>query len=165
MKPRPIHHIAVLALGLVLCAPASATLFSLQAVIDGAQANAGAGTGSPGTGAATMTFDDSTNVFSWDISWSGLLAPVTVAHFHGPALPDQNAGVQVNFAAISGIVSPSVGSTTITSAQATDLLNELWYINIHTNDHPGGEIRGQVIVSDIVSNEDRSWASVKSLYR
>lgn len=125
---------------------ASAATIPLQATIDGAQANAGAGTGSPATGFAAMTLDDTTNLFSWNISWSGLLGNETVMHFHGPALPGQNAGVQVNFGAISGISSPSIGSTSISAAQATDLLAGLWYINIHTDLFPGGEIRGQVQV-------------------
>ena len=125
---------------------ASAAIISLEANIDGAQANAGAGTGSAGTGFATMTLDDATNLFSWDISWSGLIGNETVMHFHGPALPNQNAGVQVNFGAISGTSSPSIGSTTISGTQATDLLAGLWYINIHTDAFPSGEIRGQVNV-------------------
>ena len=128
---------------------ASAAIISLEANIDGAQANAGTGTGSPGTGFATMTLDDVTNLFSWDISWTGLDGTETAMHFHGPALPTQNAGVQVNFGAISGMTSPSIGSTTITGAQSADMLAGLWYINIHTTVLPGGEIRGQVQVSAV----------------
>jgi len=92
---------------LLLTAQAQATTFSLSAVIDGAQANAGSGTGSPGTGSAAITYDDVTNLLSWNITWSGLSGPVTVAHFHGAALPNANAGVQVNFGAISGETGPS----------------------------------------------------------
>ena len=125
---------------------ASAAIISLEANIDGAQANAGAGTGSAGTGFATMTLDDATNLFSWDISWSGLSSPVSVMHFHGPAIPGTNAGVQVNIGSISGLGSPSIGATNITGTQANDLLAGLWYINIHTTNFPAGEIRGQVNV-------------------
>ena len=138
--------VAVSACGMLCVGDAEADVFDLVALIDGAQANAGAGTGSPGTGSATMTFDDSTIVFAWDISWGGLLGTETVMHFHGPADPSMNAGVQVNFGAISGTTSPSIGSTTIDNAQAADLLNDLWYINIHTDQFPGGEIRGQVLL-------------------
>jgi len=144
---------------------AYATTTNLVATIDGAQANAGAGTGSPGTGSATMTYDDVTNMFSWNITWSGLTGTETLAHFHGPALPNQNAGVQVNFAAISGLQSPSIGSTMITPAQAADLLNDLWYINIHTTDVAGGEIRGQVTVDGTVPVEQSTWTAIKALYQ
>jgi hypothetical protein len=126
-----------------------AAIIHFEATIDGAQANAGVGTGSPAAGFATMTLDDDSNLFSWDIEWSGLLGTETVMHFHGPAFPDQNAGVQVNFGLISGTDSPSTGSTTITNDQAADLLDGLWYINIHTDQFPDGEIRGQVQVVPI----------------
>ena len=67
-------------------------------------------------------------------------------HFHGPASAGANAGVQLNFGAISGTSSPSIGSSTISAGQASDLLAGLWYINIHTTAVAGGEIRGQVTV-------------------
>lgn len=143
------HIFTVLAAMVAVCLmslPLQAAVFDFTAVIDGAQADAGAGTGSPGTGSATAQYDDVTGDFSWDISWSGLLSPETVMHFHGPALPNQNAGVQVNFGAISGTTSPSIGSTVINATQGADLLNDLWYINIHTEQFPGGEIRGQVLL-------------------
>jgi CHRD domain len=139
--------VASLLFGLATAIPASATIIALEATLDGAQANAGAGTGSPGTGSATMLFDDATNDFSWDISWSNLSAAVIAAHFHGPALPNQNAGVQVDFLTIAP-GNPSIGSTVINNAQAADLLAGLWYINIHTQAFPPGEIRGQVQVPE-----------------
>ena len=39
----------------------------------------------------------------------------------------------------------SQGEFRLTSeAQGTDLLNGLWYINIHTASNPDGELRGQI---------------------
>ena len=119
---------------------ANAATFDFVATIDGAQA----GTTSSATGSATMTYDDATGEFSWDIAWTPLEGNITVAHFHGPAEPGVNAGVQVNFGSISGLTSPSIGSATIDAGQAADLLAGLWYINIHSDIEPGGEIRGQV---------------------
>jgi hypothetical protein len=138
---RMFARVGALTLGVLLSLPVSATIFSLQAVIDGAQANAGAGTGSAGTGSAAMTFDDASNLFNWNITWGGLSGSVSSAHFHGPALPNQNAGVKVP---IGVLTSPSIGSATLSSSQASDLLSNLWYINIHTALHPAGEIRGKV---------------------
>lgn len=130
---------------LLFYAPAAllAATVNLTSVLDGDQANAGAGTGSQGTGSATMTFDTLTNEFNWNISWSGLTGTETNAHFHGPALPDENAGVQVP---IDYTVNPTTGMATLSATQANDLLNGLWYINIHTDFAPSGEIRGQVQV-------------------
>ncbi|PCK05300.1 MAG: CHRD protein [Alteromonadaceae bacterium] len=123
--------------------PASAGVINLTATIDGAQANAGAGSGSSGMGMADMTLDDVSKMFSWNIWWQDLSGAVSSAHFHGPALPDQNTGVQVS---IGDISSPSMGMAMISDSQIDDLLAGLWYINIHTVMHPGGEIRGQVNV-------------------
>ena len=110
----------------------------LSATLDGAQS----GTGVDGKGAATMTYNSDTGEFQWFVAWQGLTGPATAAHFHGPAEPGENAGVEVGFDHTSN---PSVGSTIITPGQAGDLLAGLWYINIHTGAFPGGEIRGQVL--------------------
>ncbi|MBI5463282.1 MAG: CHRD domain-containing protein [Gammaproteobacteria bacterium] len=121
---------------------AQAAIINLYTSLDGSQevpTNA-----TLGTGTATVTFDDVSNLLGWNISFSGLTGAATGAHFHGPAAVGVNAGVQVNIGAISGLTSPMIGSTTITGSQATDLLAGLWYINIHTATFPGGEIRGQV---------------------
>jgi hypothetical protein len=140
--------LALLALGLIAPQAGHAATIPLSAVIDCAQANAGAGTcagGGTGTGSMTGSIDTVTNQLSWNISWSGLSGTETVMHFHGPALPSQNAGVQLDFGAISGTSSPSNGSAAISDPQESDLLAGLWYINIHTTTFPGGEIRGQVV--------------------
>ena len=128
----------------LLAASVQAAVFDLSASIDGFQTVPP--TGSSGMGTGLVTYDDSSNLLSWDIAWSDLTGPVTVMHFHGPADVGTNAGVQVNIGGISGTTSPSIGSATITTAQATDLLNDLYYINIHTANFPGGEIRGQVFL-------------------
>jgi hypothetical protein len=139
-----LFYASLLTVGLSTSAHAS--IVSLVSTIDGSQANAGAGTRSSGVGTATMTLDDVTNKFTWDVQWSGLTGDVSVAHFHGPALPGVNASVQVE---IDVSLNPSPGMTMLTDAQETDLLAGLWYINIHSDFEPGGEIRGQVNVVPI----------------
>jgi hypothetical protein len=37
------------------------------------------------------------------------------------------------------------GQATLTPAQAEQFMAGDWYINVHTQDHPAGEIRGQVM--------------------
>jgi hypothetical protein len=129
-------------LALGISTSAAATLLTLEADMDGAQANAGAGTGSPGTGTGTMTYETTTRVLNWSIVWSGLVGTPTAMHFHGPALPNQNAGIQVG----TGIAGPPVvGNATLSVAQEADLLAGLWYLNLHTTSFGGGEIRGQVL--------------------
>ena len=67
-----------------------------------------------------------------------------MAHFHGPAMPGSNAGVVVPFPTAA---SPAEGMVNLTAAQATDLMTGKWYVNVHTAQNPGGEIRGQVLVN------------------
>jgi hypothetical protein len=141
--------------------PAMAVLVPLSANMDGAQANAGAGTGSLGTGTATITLDTDSNTLSWVIDWSGLTGNPTVMHFHGPALPNQNAGVQVP-TVVAG--PPVAGGAVLTDDQENDILAGLWYLNLHTDVFPAGEIRGTV-VQDIVAAESLAWGSVKALFK
>jgi len=103
-------------------------------------------TGSSATGVGIVSLNTNTNLLTWNITFSGLSAPETVAHFHGPAAPGANAGVQLGLP----LGSPKLGSATITPTQAADVAAGLWYVNIHSSAFPGGEIRGQVLVGPAV---------------
>ncbi len=142
IRAKIITAIFFMAFGVMVPLPASAVLILLEANMDGAQANAGAGTDSPGTGLGNITLDTGTNNLTWSITWVGLIGTPGLMHFHGPALPNQNAGVQVDV----GVVGPPVvGNIILSAGQTADLLAGLWYLNLHTASHPGGEIRGQVL--------------------
>lgn len=132
--------VALCALALLWAPGARAAIIPLQASLDCAQAGT-CGAGGSGTGTASITLDDQTNLLSWNLSYSGLSAPVTAAHFHGPAPPGEPAGIQVGI----GTDNPAVGSATISAEQAGDLLAGLWYVNVHSSAFSGGEIRGQVV--------------------
>ncbi len=99
-----------------------------------------------GSGTADLTYDPTTRVLTWSVSFSGMSSAVTMAHFHGPAPAGKNAGVQI-WISKRGTppTSPITGSVTLTTAQATMLMAGDFYINVHSKDHPAGEIRGQVI--------------------
>jgi hypothetical protein len=103
-------------------------------------------TDSAGTGTANITWNSDTKEISWSIEFSGLSGTATAAHFHGPADPGANAGVQVP---ITDLESPSEGAATLTDAQATDLAAGKWYVNVHTEKFPDGEIRGQVMAGSM----------------
>lgn len=131
---------AMLALGTaaVLAGPASAE--KLKATLD-AKSEVPP-TASSGSGMADLDYNAASKKLSWKLSYSGLSGPATAAHFHGPSDPGKNAGVAV--AIPNAAKSPVEGSATLTDAQAADLLAGKYYINIHTQANPGGEIRGQV---------------------
>ena len=142
MRKRTIILALAAALFTVAGPARAAHITVFNALLDGNQANIGLGTGSPGTGAATMTFNSDTNEFSWFVAWQDLIGKPTVAHFHGPAEPGMNAGVQVG---LDAAANPSIGSAILTTEQTEQLFAGLWYINIHSTFEPSGEIRGQVL--------------------
>jgi len=99
----------------------------------------------PGEGVANLTYDPATRVITWTITYQGLSGPVTMAHFHGPAAQGENAGPQI-WLTVKGapVENPIKGQATLTPDQAKDLAAGKWYLNLHTQAHPAGEIRGQV---------------------
>lgn len=100
----------------------------------------------PGTGTADLTYDPSTRVVTWTITYSGLSGAATMAHFHGPAAEGKNGPVVIWLSKQgSPAESPLTGQSTLTPDQAQQFAAGEWYINVHTQAHPGGEIRGQVI--------------------
>jgi CHRD domain len=88
------------------------------------------------------TLDVTTHLFTYDITYSGLsLNGIKGIYFHGPAPVGQNA--MVVLPVFPPRASPIHGEATITPEQEQQLINGLWYLNIHTNDYPAGAIRGQ----------------------
>jgi CHRD domain len=99
-----------------------------------------------GSGTANLTYDPSTRVLTWSITYSGLSGPATMAHIHGPAPEGKNAGVEIWLSKRgSEATSPITGKATLTAAQAQQLMAGDMYINVHTQAHPAGEIRGQIM--------------------
>ncbi|SAL27378.1 CHRD domain-containing protein [Caballeronia peredens] len=99
---------------------------------------------SKGHGVVDATFDTDTHVLVWTATYAELSGPVTMAHFHGPAPVGQNANVQVPIDKKS-LASPMKGQATLTEQQVSDLMTGQWYFNIHTQENPTGEIRGQMM--------------------
>ena len=115
---------------------------------------------STATGVATLTVDTETLVGSYTLEFSGLSSAQTAVHFHTAA-----AGVNgpVAFGLPNG--SPVAGTWDLTQVQYDSLVAGMIYINVHSTNFPGGEIRGQMTLDNIVGNEDMTMGAVKSLYR
>jgi len=98
-----------------------------------------------GSGDVLATLDTNKKTLTYTMTYMGLTGPATAAHFHGPAAPGANAGVQIPIG--MNPPSPSTGTVTLTDAQMKDLQAGKWYTNVHTKANPGGEIRGQLMRS------------------
>jgi hypothetical protein len=144
MTQKAILHTGIVGLALAACLAAASPVLAETVTM---KANLAAASEVPpndsaATGAVTVTFDTSSKKVSWQGTYSGLSGAATAGHFHGPAEPGKNAGVAVP---ITASASPFQGSADLTDAQAADLMGGKWYVNIHTDAHKGGEIRGQVV--------------------
>ena len=96
-----------------------------------------------GSGTAEVHYNRNTGMLHYKVSYGGLTGPVTAAHIHGPAAPGANAGVLVPFTGALN-VSPFQGDVHITPEQAAELASGQTYVNLHTAQNPGGEVRGQL---------------------
>lgn len=99
------------------------------------------------SGLGTFTIEGSTLTFQ--VTYSGLSAPAVGAHIHGPATAAESTGVMINLGSFAlgdfstnGTIS---GQVTLTEAQRAYILEGRTYVNIHTGNNTGGEIRGQIV--------------------
>jgi hypothetical protein len=99
---------------------------------------------SEATGNLQATLDKQTRVLSWTLSTIGLSGPVVGASFNGPAMPGDNAAVEVPLQAGQNL---DRGMVTLTPEQVDAVLAERWYISVITAARPEGEIRGQLMVA------------------
>jgi CHRD domain len=99
---------------------------------------------SNGTGQADLTLDPATRQLAWKITYAALTSEVTAAHMHGPARPGNTAGVLLDLAP-GGVRNPIEGSATLSEADIDYLMLARCYINLHTTQYKGGEIRGQIV--------------------
>ena len=136
------------AAALVLSASAAAAPIPGYAVINGASEvppNA-----SPAVGVGTFAYDFATDMFSWDILYVDALlvdgpGSEVASHIHQQA-PASNVGAPIINLPLTTLKQGSVKLSTVAGANVGQLLNNEWYVNIHTPTYPGGEIRGQIIM-------------------
>jgi uncharacterized repeat protein (TIGR02543 family) len=116
--------------------------------------------GSGGEIGAGIFYDDVTKLLTINAGWGSsqgftdLSSLSTASHIHGPTAAangsgfTQVAGVIFTLARSSSAVTGGYFTTppiTLTLAQETDLLNGKYYINVHTANYGGGEIRGFLV--------------------
>ena len=98
-------------------------------------------------GNALMTFQKSTGLLCYSISFTPLAGTEIAAHFHAPASAGVNASILFFITPDpSPVGSPKTGCVgPLSKQEQKDLRGGLFYINVHSTDFPAGEIRGQVL--------------------
>jgi hypothetical protein len=133
---------------------------TFTATLKGSQENPA--NNSQGTGTFLATLDTVTGAFTYDVTFQGMTSNVTLGHIHGPASATTNASPILNFATLAGatfttggLSGTAHGSTTLNASNQITatvngdslkklLLAGLTYVNIHTQQNGGGEIRAQL---------------------
>ncbi|HET6850985.1 MAG TPA: CHRD domain-containing protein [Pyrinomonadaceae bacterium] len=166
---KTVKLIGVVLAVLMLSAIAKADTLAFTATLTGSQEVPP--TGSPGIGSALVTLDTVTNLLTVNVSFAGLGSPTIASHIHCCTPPGVNAMVATTVPTFPGFplgvttgtylmtFDLTLASTynpafitahggTVAGAQAAfiaGLLSGQTYLNIHTTQFPGGEIRGQLL--------------------
>jgi hypothetical protein len=166
-----IHQHILIGLALVVAGASATEAATLVFTADLAGPNEVPPVMTTGTGVATVTFDDVTNILTVQAAFAELTGATTAAHIHCCSPPGRNAGVATAVPSFPGfplgVTSGSYSQSfnlalassfnpafvtanggTVDTARAafvTGLQGGLTYFNIHTNRFPGGEVRGQLV--------------------
>jgi MYXO-CTERM domain-containing protein len=131
-------------------ASAQATIWTFNVTIDGAQERPTPVT-TTATGLATAIFDDVTGSMNITGTFTGLTSPANNAHLHGyaplglPGDPGTTAPPVIDLTFTPATSGTIAGTGTIPAVRIADVLGGLTYINVHSGQFPGGEIRGQLV--------------------
>lgn len=149
-------------------------VFQYQAFLDGPSESPP--NASPGTGFATLTYDDVAHTMHIDVSWSDLFGTTTIAHIHAPTLVpftstaspatqvpsfvgfpvgvtsgnyDNTFDLTLAASWNAGYITANGGTPAgAEAAFAQHLAEGRAYLNIHTSAFQGGEIRGFFIIPE-----------------
>jgi hypothetical protein len=115
--------------------------------------------GELGTG---IFFDDATRLLTINVGWGSgngflnLSGNATLGHIHGPTTSGgtgsftQNASPKYDLGGLAGFNASANnggfnGGVTIDAGDVAALFNGQFYLNFHTSQNPGGEIRGNLV--------------------
>ncbi len=120
------------------------TLLPFTAVLNGPQETPP--NSSPSQGVASVTYNVTSGLLCYSLSYSALSSQELVAHFHAPGAPGVAAPIVFPITpSPSPVGSPKTGCVgPLSKSDVKNLRKGLFYLNVHTVNFPAGEIRGQV---------------------
>lgn len=139
--------LSLLALAFLFSTTAARAQVTLGAVLTGAQETPP--NNSPGSGNATVTIDASHTSVHVVIDVTKLTSAITLAHIHGNAPEGVAAGVELDLKPLTNFVNNHMDATfTVPKSFGDELVSSptTHYVNVHTTNFGGGEIRGQLAV-------------------
>lgn len=183
--PRVRTGVLVFAAGCLSAIPVAAEVLQYRAELSGEAQRPPVETAA--TGQAEVSLDTEALTVTWKITHSGLSGDPVAAHFHGPATPEETAPPVIDLgegaygatadtetaeepdatveedagdAAAEEIME---GSAQLTEEQIADLQAGHYYLNIHTAQHPDGEIRGNIVEGTAASGAPEGADAAQSV--
>lgn len=93
------------------------------------------------------------NQLNFNITYRDLSAVASAAHIHGPASLGSNAPVLISLVPFNGGAFNTngtlAGAVTLTTDELAEVISGQTYVNIHTGNNPGGEVRGQLLPQSV----------------
>jgi hypothetical protein len=104
--------------------------------------------GSSAVGFGTVALSPDQSTITVNMRFSGLSAPATAAHIHGPGGAGTNASVLFGFTGVPAATSGAIPEQSFAINATTNgfLTNGFLYMNVHNANFPNGEIRGQLLL-------------------
>ena len=111
------------------------------AYLEGRQENPAVTTAA--TGYARVFLNETAGTITYQVVYNNLGSTQTAGHIHTGAR-GANGPVTIGFAVVGGTSGVINGTSAITAPQIATLRSQGMYVNVHTTNNPGGEIRGQL---------------------
>ena len=98
-------------------------------------------TNSSASGFGEFILNTNENTLRYNISISNLIGNEIGSHIHGFTSEVNNSGIVHSLS----IGNSKIGIWNYTENQEIEILNNMTYVNVHSDIFPGGEIRGQIV--------------------
>ncbi len=108
---------------------------------------------STATGYARVFLNETAGTITYRVVFSGLTSNQTASHIHGPADRGANGAVIIDTGSSGATSGTLTGTSPITAPQIALLKSQQTYLNVHSANFPGGEIRGQLALARPVDHD------------